>query len=75
MQPGRRAHRQHPVDAGHLSLKSEQVHGEEDEEDNEEPQQHHLKEHEGGPAGPPPRTLDTQEGNEQRHLGETQHTA
>lgn len=69
------AHRQHPVDASHLSLKPEQVHCEEDEEDNEEPQQYHLKEHEGRPQGPPPSTVDTKEGNEQGHLGETQHAA
>lgn len=62
------AHRQRPVDAGHLSLQPEQVHEEEDEEGDEEPQRHHLKVLKGRPVGPTPSTVDAQEGDEQREL-------
>lgn len=63
------AHRQRPVDAGHLRLQPEQVHEEEDEEGDEEPQRHHLKVLESRPAGPTASTVDAQEGDEQRELG------
>jgi len=64
------AHRERPVDAGHLGLQPEQVHEEEEEEGHEEPQRRHLEELEGGPAGPAARAAHAQDDHEQRQLEE-----
>lgn len=66
------AHRQGPVDAGHLGLQPEQVHEEENQENNKEPQGHDLKVLERIPVGPATGTVHAKEGDQQSKLGKTQ---